>query len=267
VLIDDYEHSVYPPLMRPRWQIVPEMISEDGLPCDPERIRKYAGLKEDVYVPDFRPDASILSHLGLTKNHLIVTVRPPATEAHYHNADGERLFFQVMEFMLANPAVRIVLLPRNDRQLHWLKNQKPRWFSDSRLIVPAAAVNGLNLVYHSDFVVSGGGTMNREAAALGVPAYSILRGPLGAVDHWLAQSGRLTLIWSPLDFETRLKLVPRARVPLSASADHRPPALRQIMSHLDEIIETELARASGGWFIQPSETSLAQPEAPPALCP
>ena len=74
------------------------------------------------------------------------------------------------------------------------------------MLIPDHPVNGLNLIWHSDLVVSGGGTMNREAAALGVPVYSIFRGKIGAVDRYLADTGRLTLLETPADVYAKLKL-------------------------------------------------------------
>jgi predicted glycosyltransferase len=239
VLIEDYEHADYPPTMRPRWEIVPDTIDDTGLCCDPDRARRYPGLKEHVYVRNFRPDASVLSQLGLKDQHLIVTVRPPATEAHYHNERGESLFFEMMAFLLNDPRVRIVLMPRNGKQANWIRQNKPSWFSNSRVVIPAGPMDGLNVIFHSDLVVSGGGTMNREAAALGVPAYSILAGKVGAVDRALERNGQLTLVTSPKDFVQKIKLVRRPRplkIPPCANA-----AFDSIMAHIEEILSLEHA--------------------------
>jgi predicted glycosyltransferase len=239
VLIEDYEHADYPPTMRPRWEIVPESIGDEGLACDPDHARRYPGLKEHVYVRNFQPDASVLTQLGLKEQHLIVTVRPPATEAHYHNERGESLFFEMMAFLLNDPRVRVVLMPRNAKQAQWIRQNKPGWFSNSRVVIPAGPMDGLNVIFHSDLVVSGGGTMNREAAALGVPAYSILAGKVGAVDRALERSGQLTLVTSPKDFVQKIKLVRRPR-PLKLPAC-AASAFESIMSHIEEILLLEHA--------------------------
>src|SRR5207249_3809437 len=94
------------------------------------------------------------------------------------------------------PGVRAVLLPRNKHQGETLRTAHPEWFADGKTRVPSSALDGLNLVWFSDLVVSGGGTMNREAAALGVPVYSIFRGKTGAVDSKLEQEGRLIMVRS-----------------------------------------------------------------------
>jgi hypothetical protein len=242
VLIEDYEHAAYPPSMRPIWEIVPESIGDEGLCCDRDHARRYPGIKEHVYVRDFQPDAAVLEKLGLKDEHLVITVRPPATEAHYHNNRGEALFFDVMEFLLRDARVRIVLMPRNAKQADWIRQSKPEWFTSDRVVVPRAALDGLNVIFHSDLVVSGGGTMNREAAALGVPAYSILGGKLGAVDRALERAGQLTIVQSARDFAEKIKLVRRPRplkLPLNATS-----ALESIMGHLEEILSVEYASGS-----------------------
>ena len=62
--------------------------------------------------------------------------------------------------------------------------------------MPREALDGANLVAAADLVVSAGGTMNREAAALGVPAASIYAGKWAAIDEELVREGRLQRISS-----------------------------------------------------------------------
>jgi predicted glycosyltransferase len=120
-----------------------------------------------------------------------------------------------------------------------MRQNKPGWFSNSRVVIPNGPVDGLNVIFHSDLVVSGGGTMNREAAALGVPAYSILACEVGAVDRALEKSGQLTFVTSPKDFVQKIKLVRRPR-PL-AVPNQAMGALESIMAHLEEILALEYA--------------------------
>src|SRR5437899_359894 len=85
VMIMDYEHAQTPLVLRPRWEIVPDVMLQERLHCKQRaRVRTYAGIKEDVYAPEFQPDATLLDQLGLTGSDIIATVRPPASEAHYH---------------------------------------------------------------------------------------------------------------------------------------------------------------------------------------
>ena len=170
ILISDYEFSKTPLLVKPRWEIVPESLPTEGLHSRAQRVRKYAGIKEDVYAPDFKPDASLLDELGLGNGHIIVTVRPPANEAHYHNPESELLLADLMKRICQTPEVRAVLLPRNEQQEKALRAKHPEWFIGGKGDCSSLrAVDGLNLLWHSDLVVSGGGTMNREAAALTSP--------------------------------------------------------------------------------------------------
>ena len=97
----------------------------------------------------------------------------------------------VLPFLGSTAGVRMVILPRTaGAQGDFVRQTWPRWCEERKIIVPERALDGLNLIWFSDLVVSGGGTMNREAAALGVPVYSIFRGKLGAVD---ARSNDLTI--------------------------------------------------------------------------
>ncbi len=234
VMMMDYEHSNFLPMMRPSWEIVPEVIPVEGLHCKrAERIRKFSGIKEDVYVPQFKPDPSIITELELN-GELVVAVRPPATEAHYHNPEAEVLFETLMERLCSTEGVKVVLLPRNSAQMEKITSDHPLWFKESKVSIPRQVVDGLNLLWHSDLAVSGGGTMNREAAALGVPVYSIFRGKVGAVDRSLQAQGRLVLIESTEDVQSKIPLKRRAKDVAPDPKSCR--ALEDIVNHIDAIV-------------------------------
>jgi predicted glycosyltransferase len=238
VMIMDYEHAQTPLLLRPRWEIVPDVLFNESLHCKAkERIRKYRGIKEDVYAPEFSPDPALRRQLDLDDNNVIVTVRPPANEAHYHNPESETFFVQFMDRVFRTPGVKAVLLPRNKAQATQIKANWPQWFKDSKVVIPNEAVDGLNLLWHSDLVVSGGGTMNREAAALGVPVYSIFRGKIGAVDRHLQSQGKMTLIESIEDVQNKILLTPRNKNDLPASGPKE--ALREILEQVENIINLD----------------------------
>jgi predicted glycosyltransferase len=209
--IFDYEFINASALMRATWLMVPEVVAGSAMPFDSAKLLKYPGIKEDVYAAKFTPDPSICSELGLDKSELVVTVRPPATEAHYHNAESEELFEAVIKLLTSTRDIKVILLPRNTRQGLSLRSSWPDLFASGKLVIPEKAVDGLNLIWHSDLVISGGGTMNREAAALGVPVYSIFRGKIGAVDRYLGASGRLVLLTSVEDVRTKIALERRPR--------------------------------------------------------
>jgi uncharacterized protein len=206
VAIMDYEHVEG--FIRPKWIMMPEVIN--GSSQFPEdHILKYPGIKEDVYVPTFKPDPKIRTDLGLSRSDLLVTIRPPATEAHYHNPEAEALFTEAVNYLGSMDEVKMVILPRYDVQKVIIANEWPEWHSKRKIIIPEKVLDGLNLLWHSDFAISGGGTMNREAAALGLPVYSIFRGKIGAVDRFLSQSGRLTLLESVADVRAKIKVEKR----------------------------------------------------------
>lgn len=171
--------------------IVPRSFPEAALSrfgAHPAKVRRYAGLKEDVYLADFQSDPEFekqLSKFGIFSEDILVTVRPPASEALYHRFENE-LFDQLIQRLLATPSVKVVLLPRNNSQR--MAYSMP---SGSRLILPPVPIDGANLIAYSDLVVSAGGTMNREAAALGIPAASIYLGEWSALDQELVGEGRL----------------------------------------------------------------------------
>jgi predicted glycosyltransferase len=220
---------------------VPESLSIEGFHCKAERVRKYRGIKEDVYAPDFKPDPTLVTELGLRGGDIVVTVRPPASEAHYHNPESEVLLTALMDRICATPGIQAVMLPRNRHQEQQLRIAHPDWFQDRKTIVPGRAIDGLNLLWFSDLAVSGGGTMNREAAALGVPVYSIFRGKTGAVDRKLEQEGRLIMIQNVSEVQTRIAFKSRDKTHSPESSPRQ--ALQNIVDHIEEIIRTEY---SGG---------------------
>jgi uncharacterized protein len=214
---------------------MPNVIPDGAMNKASARTLKYPGLKEDVYVPRFQPDPSVLPLLGISPANLLVTLRPPATEAHYHNPEAEQLFAETLRLLAETPNARAIALPRNAKQGNELRKQWATLIEQGTLIVPATPVDGLNLIWFSDLVVSGGGTMNREAAALGVPVYSVFRGKIGAVDRYLAESGRLVLLETVNDVRTKIKLV-RWNRPAQTQNTSRP-ALHSIVDSITNILE------------------------------
>jgi predicted glycosyltransferase len=149
----------------------------------------YPGLKENVYVSGFKPNEKITRELGLDISRIIITIRPPSSTAHYRSEESFRLYEGIMQLLVAREDVQIILVPRDKGRAGGTDLREV-----GNLIIPNAAVDGLNLLYHSDLVISGGGTMNRESAALGVPTATIFKGPTGAVDQWLIDEGKMISI-------------------------------------------------------------------------
>jgi uncharacterized protein len=235
VMIMDYEHAQTPLLLQPQWEIIPNALTVENVQCkNQERILIYEGIKEDVYAPEFEPDESIIDELELNYDYILVTVRPPANEAHYHNTESDTLFVAFMERVCAAEGVKVILLPRNKTQEAKLRNDWPQWFNGSKVSVPKRAVDGLNLLWHSDLVVSGGGTMNREASALGVPVYSIFRGKSGAVDRQLQNEGRLILIENIEEVNNKILLQKRNKRKNSVELNSKK-TLQTIIEHIGAI--------------------------------
>lgn len=234
-LIFDYEHAQWLPLAYPDSVIVPDVIPYSAIKQKVKHVGRYPGIKEDVYVPRFRPQYGILGDLGINDDELVVTMRPPATEAHYHRPQSDELFKAVIHRVSTHPNTRIVLLPRNAYQEFTARENWPELFANDKIIIPKEVVDGLNLIWYSDLVISGGGTMNREAAALGVPVYSIFRGETGIVDKYLANCGRLILLESLEDVKDKLFIAKWNR-PLQPDNDNSQ-ALRRIVDEVVMIVE------------------------------
>lgn len=230
----DYEFAQPFPLMWPTWVMAPEVIPLAETHRH-SRALQYPGIKEDVYVPSLQPDPAIKARLGLNGRDLVVVLRPPASEAHYHSPKSDELFAATMDFLSETPNIRVILLPRTAKQGSYVRQSWPAPFASDKIVIPEHAEDGLNLIWHSDLVISGGGTMNREAAALGVPVYSIFRGKIGAVDHYLAETGRLVLIETPQDVRTKISLTRRRRTAYSKKASNT--TLMHIANNIVAILE------------------------------
>ena len=234
----DYEHTASVPSMRPTWIIMPDVVPNKNISVNGPIMMHYPGIKEDVYLSRFVPDSKLKARLGIDPANILVTIRPPATEAHYHNPEAEVLLKAALERFVAEPDTTIILLPRNKRQEADLRETWRKAIAGKKIVVPDHVEDGMNLIWNSDLVISGGGTMNREAAALGVPVYSIFRGKIGAVDQYLSDSGRLVLLTSVDDVKNKISAVHRDKF-VNQSRQSRVPALETIVRH----IEIALAQA------------------------
>jgi uncharacterized protein len=150
-----------------------------------EKLLQYPGLKEEYYLADFQPDPDILDRLGVDTSRVVVVVRPPPDVSLYHRKSNP-LFPRVLSYLGDREDVQAVVLPRTAAQ-----RQTVLSLSLPSVIVTDGAVDAQSLIAASDLVVSAGGSMNREAVALGVPVYTTYGGRLGGVDESLIRSGRL----------------------------------------------------------------------------
>jgi hypothetical protein len=204
VTLMDYEHQ---PANHVAFRLASRVIVPRSFPADALRrsgaraakVRRYNGTKEDVYLADFSPDPRFeetLLTLGVSSNDILVVVRPPARDALYHRFENE-LFDELIKRLCASERVKVMLLPRTEAQ-----RETYAALRCPNMILPRAALDGANLIAAADLVVSAGGTMNREAAALGVPAATIYAGRWAAVDEELVREGRLRRIATREDLES-----------------------------------------------------------------
>jgi predicted glycosyltransferase len=180
--------------------LVPEVIPSDRLErfgARPPKLRRYPGLKEEYYLADFEPDQSVLEELGLEPARVVVVVRTPSDFATYHRRTSP-LFPALLQRLGRSEEAQTVVLPRTAGH-----REEIRSLGLPALTVPERAVDAQSLIALSDLVVSAGGTMNREAAALGVPVYTTFGGRLGAVDEALVREGRLRQLADPAAIELR----------------------------------------------------------------
>src|SRR5437660_3119048 len=159
LFMGDYEFATGWALIRPELVLCPEVIPNQAIRLDPKQIMKYRGIKESCYVPRFVPDPGIRSRLGLEEQDVVDTIRPPASAAHYHNPQRDELFAAAVQFLAKSPKVKLVALPRNEKQALELRNRWRDLFLHRRMLIPNLVVNGLNLIWHYDFVISAGGRM------------------------------------------------------------------------------------------------------------
>jgi predicted glycosyltransferase len=178
--------------------VVPESIPEDRLAhlgVRPPKLLRYPGLKEEYYLSDFEPDPTVLETLGVDRDRVLVVLRPPPDVSLYHRHSNP-LFPQTLDFLGRLEGVNSVVIPRTEEQREYV-----RALDLPSVIVPDRAVDAQSLISLADVVVSAGGTMNREAAALGVPVYTTYGGRLGGVDEELIREGRLKPLTDPRALE------------------------------------------------------------------
>jgi uncharacterized protein len=189
--------------------LVPDAISVEALAPyggTPQKVDRYPGLKEEYYLADFEPDPSVLAQLGLDPGKVLVTVRTPPSMAAYHRMDNP-VFDDVLRMISQRDDVQAVVLLRTPDQRAGVED-----IGSDNLIVPDTVVDAQSLVFYSDAVISGGGTLNREAVALGTPAYTVFQGVMGAVDTQLISEGRMHRLESADSLRLEKKSVADERV-------------------------------------------------------
>jgi uncharacterized protein len=196
--------------------VVPDSIPVERLErfgVRPPKLLRYPGLKEEYYLFDFEPDPQVLAHWQIDTDRILVVLRPPPDVSLYHRHSNP-LFPQTLDHLGRLDDVQALVLPRTEAQRDYVRD-----LALPSVLVPDHAVDAQSLIAFADVVVSAGGTMNREAAALGVPVYTTYGGRLGGVDEELIRQGRL----KPLTDPRALELAKRDEA--SGGRVRRDPAL------------------------------------------
>jgi hypothetical protein len=180
--------------------VVPDAIPAERLQpygVRPPKLVQYPGLKEEYYLSDFEPDSSLLGRFGVDPARVLVVLRPPPDVSLYHRHSNP-LFPMTLDHLGRLEDVHAFVLPRTEEQREYV-----RGLDLPSVILPEQAVDAQSLIALADLVVSAGGTMNREAAALGVPVYTTYGGRLGGVDEELIRDGRLKPLTDPRALDLR----------------------------------------------------------------
>jgi predicted glycosyltransferase len=206
----DYEHTesrIFSICASRIW--IPAMLSPRALPIigiHQNKVLTYPGIKEQFYLANFNGDEDFRSRNGIPEKHVLVVLRPPADMAHYHNQKSEVIFQKMIEIIGATKNTYTICTPRSKDQA-----AKLRTFATETFRILDTPMDGKNLAYHSDLMISGGGTMNREAAYFGTRVYSIFSGPKPMLDLELQKMGLLSFIES-VDDCNRIKFIRKAAI-------------------------------------------------------
>jgi hypothetical protein len=183
--------------------LVPDAIPAERLRrygAKPPKLVQYPGLKEEYFLADFEPDPSVLAQVGADPAKVVCVVRTAPSYALYLGGSENPVLPRLLRHLVEDEQAQAVVLARTPEQ-----RQDIRALGLERVLVPDRAVDGRSLVAYADALVSAGGTMNREAAVLGTPVWSIFEGRMGAVDELLASEGRLRFLEDPAELKIERK--------------------------------------------------------------
>jgi len=225
-------------------QIPDKTLDEINLPVS-KRI-KYQGYKEELYLfyyrenEGFRRELIEKNNLTISKEELLIALRPPATTANYHNEESEILLSELLQYFLNSEKSFTIILPRTGEQRLEIKQLiKALKLDESRCFLLEKAIDGLDLASNVDLLVSGGGTMNREAVLLGTPVYSIFAGKQGALDSAMEKNGLITFIRKPEDI-SKIRLQKKSDAEKTALTDRVESFVKEQINYWLESFESRL---------------------------
>lgn len=235
--------------------LVPDQIPDqtlDRINLPAAKRVKYEGLKEELYLNHFEPDKNFWreftekNNLAISKDKILIVLRPPATTANYHNEASEDSLKELLRYFLSDERTFTVIVPRTGEQKREIEHLiKVLNLDESRCFLIEKAVSGLDLALNVDLLVSGGGTMNREAVLLDTPVYSIFAGKQGALDAAMEQDGLITFIRASEDI-SKIRLEKKSAARKTALTGRVESAVKeQINYFLKKDLEALTGKSKG----------------------
>lgn len=223
----DYEHTESMIFSRFATRIwMPKLLFPKALPIigiRAEQALVYEGIKEQFYLEKFEPDPDFKRTNGIPSDKIFIALRPPAELANYHDPRSETLLLKMIERIKASRNVFTLCFPRTNDQAKRLRE-----FASDDFVVCDKVLDGKNVVYYADVMISGGGTMNREAAYFDAAVYSIFSGPKPLIDSKLQSMGALIFI----ENETQIQAIEFQKK--SKGASKFPIQSNTVINHLIE---------------------------------
>jgi len=221
--------------------LVPERIPDsvlDEIGLAKDRRVKYQGIKEELYVRGFQPDTGFRQEFSkkyeCDPESVFAVLRPPATTANYHSAKSEEILDGLLRHLLRSDGVFTAIVPRTSEQADEIEAAIDKMaLSHASFAVLREAVDGLQLAFAADLLISGGGTMNREAALLGLPVYSIFAGRPGSLDAQMEKEGLITFI---REIEDIAKIDLRRRAKTANSGELTDRVEKFVIDEIDKLL-------------------------------
>ncbi len=215
--------------------VLPEsMLVEAGLPL--QKIRRYDGFKEEVYLPSFIPNPNFRASLNIPDDKVMLTIRPSSMTSNYHDQRSEQILIALLTRLRSEPNVIAIVTPRTTTDAA-LVQRIIREQSLQNVRIPEHSLPGMQLLFWSDVVVSGGGTMNRESALLGTRTYSMFTGKRPSIDTYLASQGKLQFLEEPNQVQN-----------IELLRERKDPAFRYSS---DTLIKRIVDLVDEGWSLRP----------------
>ncbi len=170
--------------------LLPEVITIQNCEkanINTQKVKHFPGIRQNIYINSKATEEEterkiktnhIIKQLNIDPTKTNILLRPPATKAHYHNTNTQLAYEKAINQLLKQKNTDLYCIAR-------AKEKEPRIKQITQVF------NGIELISSFSAIVGAGGTMTREAAALGIPSYTCFKGPMGMVDQYLINQQRL----------------------------------------------------------------------------